>query len=621
MRCDFPLAAVVKPGKDHPWTVLSIRLEQPGPRHAPVPAAVQMVVNPDIAQTYARMRDSERSRSQFSAQLSLLTGGSVYTILVPKASAHPHCEQADGESMFGVVVVFPWAVDLLYAGPKCAMTDTTFRAVKPYTLAVLHLIFANESIPIAFSVSPSETWLSYSRIYYLLLERLQAVSEVAWSGQPPPALGTACPPGGWVKWPEDPPDAYRDDLGEAPPPAANPDEPAANPDETASNPDRSAPDSNERQYLEFDEKLFPPCAEIKTLPAVPQASPVYPRPLLGLVAVCAPLLRLPIVTDQGKALEKFVNAFRLDWKLCHRHIIESIGAKGEKAAWVLRILRCFSRDEFLRTRMAILREMNRIRDKLEETDKVYIKILRLLGLRPSDASSLCDINHWALWLRLGCPRTTNSAESVNGHLNAEIEKTETWVERVISVAKHFMRRYHTRADWRDRSLKRNLYKCYPNPDKQWYQSQAETDFYLHLHDAFGKTREARLREGFPDARWNLWWKASFFIEITQAPKFPDGWDVERPLRRRCSSAADEEATKLEIEEASAHTAFARMAWQILWTLRRDLGAAWKKCAQTVNVVVIRIGRDLGILDDRVTWAQEADWWSACWKALDHWTRH
>jgi hypothetical protein len=334
--------------------------------------------------------------------------------------------------------------------------------------------------------------------------------------------------------------------------------------------------------------------------------------------VCAPLLRLPIVTDQGRALEKFVNSFHLEWKLCHRHIIESIGAKGQKAAWVLRILRCFSRDEFLRTRMAILKEIDSVRTTLHETDKVYVKILRLLGLRPKDKSSLCDINHWALWLRLGCPRTTNSAESVNGHLNAEIDKTENWVERVSSVAKHFMRRYHTRDDWRDRSLKRNLAKCYPDPNKQWYQSQAETDFYLHLHDAFGIPRQCRLAQGFRAARGNLWWSASFFTEIADEAVFPDGFGEKPPLGRTRSTAADEETAKLQIDEASAHTAFARMAWQILWALHRELGPAWKHCAQTVNVGVIKIGRDLRIPDDKVTWEQEADWWSACWHALKGW---
>jgi hypothetical protein len=139
-----------------------------------------------------------------------------------------------------------------------------------------------------------------------------------------------------------------------------------------------------------------------------------------------------------------------------------------------------------------------------------------------------------------------------------------------------------------------------------------------LLPAFGKTREEKLGQGFPDARWNLWWKASFFVEIAQSPQFPDGWDDERPLGRRRSTAVDEETAKLQIEEESAHTAFARMAWQILWTLHRDLGPAWKKCAQTVNVGVIRTGRELGIPDDKVTWEQEAEWWSACWTALKAW---
>jgi hypothetical protein len=57
--------------------------------------------------------------------------------------------------------VLPWCVDVLDEGANCAVTDTTFRILKPYTLAILTLIFANESIPIAFSVSPTEDEDSY----------------------------------------------------------------------------------------------------------------------------------------------------------------------------------------------------------------------------------------------------------------------------------------------------------------------------------------------------------------------------------------------------------------------------------------------------------------------------
>jgi hypothetical protein len=597
LRVDYSIAHAVDPGKDHPWTQLSIRLEQPG--RAQVPAAIRLILNPILTQTYQRMRETEQDRRQFSAQLALITGGAVYTIIVPKASAHPHCQQADGEHMFSTVVVFPWAIDLLFQGPQCAMTDTTFKAVHPYTLAVLHLIFANESIPIAFSISPSETWMSYVRIYYLLLERMVSVSEAWMRGETAPPLPGVMPKDGYIPWPKDAGER-ENDLGE--PPA----------------PDEDLEATDEAEYLTLDPAKFPPGAQTRELPQVPAFSPLKPRPpLVGKLALCAPLLNLRIVTDQGTALQKFVKFFQLDWKLCHRHIIESIGAKGQKADWVLRILRCFSRKQFLRTRMIILMEMHAIRDSLLETDEVYRKILWLLGLRPRDNSPLCDINHWALWLRLGCPRTTNSAESVNGHLNAEIEKTETWVERVKSVAGHFTRRYYTRGDWHDRSLKRNSAKCYPDPTK--HQSREETEFYCHLHNAVGKPFPQRIAEKLPAARGTLWFGHTCFVHLSQGEVFPNGWEVVAAASQKGATAADEEPTRLQIDEGSAHTAFARLAWEILWSVRKEIGQTqWKKFGQTVNVGIISLGRGLGITDEQVTSEQEAAWRCLCWRTLLAW---
>jgi hypothetical protein len=603
-RCDYSISRAVEPGANHPWTKLSERLENSG--RTDVPAAVRLVVNPVLAQTFQRMRETEVDRDQFSAQLALITGGAVYTVIVPKASAHPHCEQADGEHMFSTIVVFPWAVDLLFQRPQCAMTDTTFKSVKPYTLAILHLIFANESIPIAFSIAPSETWLSYTRIYYILLERLLAVSHAFWRGEAAPPLPGVMPEGGFVKWPDEPPQVGDDDLGDAP---------NEYPD------DSSASDGDEEDYLSLEPRYFPKDAQIKKLPVVPDYSPPSRRHIGGTLSeVCGLLLDLPIVTDQGKALEKFVNYFHLEWKLCHRHIIESIGAKGRMREWVLRILRCFSRKQFLRARMTILREMHLMGKALRKGDRVVQKILRLLGLRPTDKSSLCDINHWALWLRPGCPKTTNSAESVNGHLNAEINKGETWVERVKSVAKHFVRRYFTRFDWQDRSLKRNLAKCYPVPDptKPCCLPQEEIDFYLQLHNAFGKTRQQREAERFRAADYRLWFKTTCVIERAESMPFPDGWEVVGAPRK--GPAPEEEGTKLVIERGSAHTAFDRMAWDILWSFRNELGNDWAKCAQNVNVGVVTVGRRLGIPDGKVSFAAEAQWRDECWTQLPDWRK-
>jgi hypothetical protein len=58
---------------------------------------------------------------------------------------------------FGLLCVFPWALSvLLEKGLSCVMTDGTFQSLRPYVLEIPH---ANESVPIAFGISPPK-WAS-----------------------------------------------------------------------------------------------------------------------------------------------------------------------------------------------------------------------------------------------------------------------------------------------------------------------------------------------------------------------------------------------------------------------------------------------------------------------------
>jgi hypothetical protein len=548
------------------------------------------------------MRGEVQERNNFAALLAVLTGGLVQAVLAPASKMSPNMQRINNGWLFCLTVVFPWAVDLLTRKPKCAMTDSTFKAVAPYTLAVLHFIFANESIPVAFGISPSETGQSYIRIYLLLLERMDAVFEhlVNHAGQLAPGVKLE-DKDVVVPWPVDPDD---DDLCEPPAPPAK---------ETES----------EEDYFCLPPECFPDGSELQQLPDVPERSP---DPAPSTDGERAPwrrlLLDLPIITDQGKALEKFVNFFKLTWKLCHRHIIEAIGANGRLAEWVLRILRCFSRGQFLRARKTILIEMHAARGTLKPHDHAYRCLLRLLGLRPSDKKPLCDIHHWALWLRLGCPTTTNSAESVNGHLNAEIEKDQSWPRRVVSVATHFLTRYQSRQTWRDRSLTRNKRKCYPEEEGNPWQAPEETLFYLHLHDAFEKTSQERAAEKFPPAVQALWFgPTSACVPGDDDLSLPNGWEIKRDVHRRRDRAPEAEPPKIEIHERSARPGFARLAWQMIWTFRKQLGAnKWMQFGQAVNVAVIRIGESLGLGTGIMTCEQEAEWWSACWDAFPRWAR-
>jgi hypothetical protein len=156
------------------------------------------------------------------------------------------------------------------------MTDSTFRSCKPYTLAILHLIFANESIPIGFGLSPSETAVSYIKLYDHIHEELKVVER----GFPDAAFNHA-PFTGDEPCPEteETPDAGEDDeLGvvvEAMPPAGSP--PGAQAEAEAAPERRENPRRGQR---------------------IPRDGDRNSRTLLT---------KLPILTDQGRALERFVN--------------------------------------------------------------------------------------------------------------------------------------------------------------------------------------------------------------------------------------------------------------------------------------------------------------------------
>jgi hypothetical protein len=602
--CEYSIERTGTPGPEHPWSVLSARLEDHHRTNpSSVPAAVRVVVNANLAQAYAALEGEPLARKTFTALLAVITGGVVHTVRVTKENAVDKMEAVDGGYLYSVYCIFPWVIDLLLKEPKCAMTDSTFKAVKPYTLAILHLIFANESLPIGFALSPSETAQSYIGLYSMILDQLRAFHS---NGQPAGAgfllglLASSSRPGtSQNNWPENP----------------NEEEEVL---ELQSTPDQADTDEDR---LDFEISALS-CVDkaIVELPDVPDSPP--PRQTTGEAPWSRCLLDLPIITDQGAALRAFVARFNLKWKLCHRHIIEAIGAKGRLANWVVRILQCFSRREFIRVRKTIVQEMYNIRSTLDESNNAYISVLQLLGLRPGDGHPYCDIYCWALWLRLGCPRTTNSAESVNGRLNAEIKKDETWLQRVLSVAQHLKKRYETREQWRDRSLKRNIKKCYPEDiSNESPESSARRIYYLHLHDAFDKSLSRRKNEKFlPEVPARFLMAAAYSSEYTTRPRLPESWQVQGDIGRNKGQTPVGEATgKLEIDESSARTVFGRIAWQITWAMSKELGPkSWNRCGQTVNDGVITIGRAMHLGDDKVTSRQEADWRSKCWQKLSEW---
>jgi hypothetical protein len=99
--------------------------------------------------------------------------------LIRNGKDHPSSLQRLGtgkdkdDELFGMTWIFPWARSIIKPRPNCIQLDGTFESMHPYTLEVLEAIFANESIPIGIGLSPSETEVSYTRLYDHLTDVLE----------------------------------------------------------------------------------------------------------------------------------------------------------------------------------------------------------------------------------------------------------------------------------------------------------------------------------------------------------------------------------------------------------------------------------------------------------------
>jgi hypothetical protein len=286
----------------------------------------------------------------------------------------------DHANVFGLTWVLPWAIHILTELiATCAITDATFRIMKPYACEILNLVIANETIPIAISVFPTETEESYVRMY-------DHVEEILTAHHANPNL----------------------------------------------------------------------------------------------------LTNLRLVSDQHPSLRALVNKKKLVWKFCHRHLIENAGAGSTIGEFVRRLLECSSYEEALRVQRVINIE-------IEETKRLYHRDIRSNTAYSKLQAYFDDLEDprsphlamWARWERLGCPTTTNGAESVHAKLNREVGLTRSFPNRLQILKDHAWKRFeHRNYDKRRWKRSVNQYHRMMPPGfehptsgfaKGWW------DFYLALH--------------------------------------------------------------------------------------------------------------------------------------------
>jgi ubiquitin C-terminal hydrolase len=526
---------------------------------------------PHFAEELSKRAMSIDARKHLGRVLRDLTGGSV-KVTYSRVTDTKMEEFGEGKYLFGLTCVFPWAIDILMKRPNCLMTDSTFKALHPYTLPILHAVFANESIPIAFGMAPSETAESYDAIFRHIESLMQHLALTVPPGiSPIPAAGNETPSSG--PWPED----LMTDLEE-----------------------QLAGEPVEDEWVE----------DIPTL-----EDSVLPPPDADTPGRGAFLSGLPIVTDQGTALALFIRNWQLDWKLCHRHVIEAIGAKSRIGHWAARILRCYSALEWEHTCRVIWAEMRLLKGHYPTSGRAYRSLLRLLGVQiPGDKHPLSRIERWALWLRLGCPRTTNSAESVNGQLNREICRDDDLALRIKSVAKHFVARYTSRNTWCDRALKRNAWKCFPGETLRscpWF-SEKRVEFYQRLHNAVGLSGPVKRRFAAEDTRYML---PGGYDEIIEPCRLPHSWTSAASTTQQ-----EEDPTQIVMTQESCNTWKTHMAWLMTLELRHLMTEdTWSRAAGEIYNHVVEIGTHMGVPDnDPLDPIKEAQWRCECWVSWRKW---
>jgi hypothetical protein len=381
----------------HPFFVLR------GPLyHRVLPNRVRLACSPTVALKQDLKKFREHARHEFAQFLIKETKGSV-RMLVSNRINPPMVElgkPGSGEFLYGYTLVLPWALDYITQA-SCLMTDTTFKCCRPYCLSLLLAIVANESIVIGWSVSPTECTGAY--------ERLRShIDEIIANPVPPEDAKVTF----MGDEPQIPQGRDFEDKAEhlakkeikaqkahpnlIPNPQSDDED-----DDEADATDLLRSSDGEDETTEEEEEVGD---EIEAVPD-PGGMPAPDGLLFPEQFAFDPdlLQTLPLVTDQGTALASLVNKRHLQWKLCHRHIIQSVGPKSHVGRCVVRLLRCNSPQHYRRLVRSINRELEVVYPGAANLPTNIGALRAMLNATEDDHPQhvLGDIRLWARWHRTG----------------------------------------------------------------------------------------------------------------------------------------------------------------------------------------------------------------------------
>jgi hypothetical protein len=385
---------------------------------------------------------NRQARHHLGEVLMRQTGGSIVLLISDRESKSmvKIGDQDHPQSLYGFTCVFSWCLDILRQA-TCLVTDSTW-CLKPYSLAILHAIIGNSSCPVGLSVSPTEQQTAYSRIY----DHIDEIIHGKLLGSSPSFRSED---GCYFHPPEPADDPFIVEAGKE---FEERERRADELDDGSSEinegfkPDRFSDD-------ETDEETGAPKPFCEgPYPFAPAKIPDFDPNILR---------RLPLVTDMGTALGAFVKKYNIEWKLCHRHILESVGARTRVGRWVSRLLRCHCEAKYQSESKRIRAQIERHGGAQSFGDNIR-KLLVMLGDKIKGFHSpLEDPKRWRRDFRFGCPTTSNSAEGLHKHLNKDTRGRKNFFTRLDAVIRHLVTRYTRRFFWVNDALKRNWGLCCP----------------------------------------------------------------------------------------------------------------------------------------------------------------
>jgi hypothetical protein len=464
--------------------------------------ALKLAFSETFFETAGHAEERRAAHADFVKLLTDWTGGKIRLVTSDKPGTRMLALGDDGQSLYSFTCVFPWALDILRQGPNCLMTDATFRSLHPYSLAILHAVFANETIPIAFSVAPSETGALYDDMYAHIL------------------------------------DIMRDVM----------------------------PNFDEEHNLLTD---------------------------------------LPVISDMGTGIRAVIRSRALKWFICHRHLIQSLGAASQAGIWVCRLLKCSSLDEYEKVSRVIKQEMNKL---YRSVDGHYINLPEnvesvLTMMDPGNNHEFFRLSRWARWLRFGCPTTSNAAESVHGHLNAKVVGHQTLIHRLKTVIQTLQLRYFFRNTWCGTAIRRNRNRLYPSEESRqapWF-SRAKLEFLLRLHSRVGKGNpDEHVQFDDPPQIWLRTDDRTWQSRITDSVP-PSSWLHE-----------SKKARYLKINIEGAMTLRKHQAYEICQEVSRSLREAdWNAHGASITAAVLDLARQYGDESNELSDEEEAKWRIDC----------